>query len=507
MPGNTFSFYEDRQWVQLDVAACRSIQTAASGNLPEARYLHRGRTKLLDLNKLIQREAGSSQGHVVRVVRNDGLEMMRGNPNGEILINQSAEAALRQSMMAQTQAPSAAAVGAPGQPAVAAPAPGVTPGQKALLTVAGNHWFYAEGGAWKPMPPQIISGLQTAIGQNAPGVAFDWGPHRFGIDFRTFIMTNLKSGVGHLVLVARPDRSEILRGHIQGAAWKVTPVEPTPVSTGPIAPVTQQAPRPVPTQAVPATPGPAPASGAPAASPDMPHMTRSYSGRVTVAPSLQTGATPSAQVGGDTSASVSAYVASVALNLKSVVSAASAAAAPKTKANQLAANIPVWDGMLLCASQKAGPSPARGCETVVLTTVIKDSGMAVVKTWDDETGACLTEWSKVDTSYYYPFQIGGASTSHAGSLVASLIVTDCALATHYARRAVVEVCGSDTLSGGSADLGIEPVQLLMLTKLVAASENECGRTSGSKVILCCVVPCLCGLQLCLPGRRCRLVRR
>jgi hypothetical protein len=212
----------------------------------------------------------------------------------------------------------------------------------------------------------------------------------------------------------------------------------------------------------------------------MPHMTRSYSGRVTVGPSIQTGPTPSSQVGGDTAASLSAYVASVALNLKPVVSS-TPSAAPKTKANQLAASIPVWDGMLLCASQKPGPSPARGCETVVLTTVIKDSGMAVVKSWDDETGACLTEWSKVDLSYYYPFQIGGASTSHAGSLIASLIVTDCALATHYARRAVVEVCGSDTLSGGSADLGIEPVQLLMLTKLVAASENECGRTSGSKV--------------------------
>ncbi len=76
------------------------------------------------------------------------------------------------------------------------------------------------------------------------------------------------------------------------------------------------------------------------------------------------------------------------------------------------------------------------------------------------------------------------SAAHSGGLLASLIVTDTALATHYARRAVVEVCGSDTLPGSAAsgsilDIGVEPSQLLMLTKLVAASENECGRTSGA----------------------------
>ena len=58
--------------------------------------------------------------------------------------------------------------------------------------------------------------------------------------------------------------------------------------------------------------------------------------------------------------------------------------------------------------------------------------------------------------------------------MAALIVTDAALATHYARRAVVDICG---LRGLDA-LKVEPNSLLLLTKLVAAAENECARASG-----------------------------
>jgi hypothetical protein len=63
------------------------------------------------------------------------------------------------------------------------------------------------------------------------------------------------------------------------------------------------------------------------------------------------------------------------------------------------------------------------------------------------------------------------------------MITDTALSTHYARRAVVEVCSGDGLfnEAHSTEGKIEPQQLLMLTKLVAASENECGRTASSKV--------------------------
>ena len=63
---------------------------------------------------------------------------------------------------------------------------------------------------------------------------------------------------------------------------------------------------------------------------------------------------------------------------------------------------------------------------------------------------------------------------HSAALVAAMIVTDSAMATHYARRAVVEVCGL----GGLESLKVEPSDLLLLTKLVAASENECARAAG-----------------------------
>ncbi len=42
-------------------------------------------------------------------------------------------------------------------------------------------------------------------------------------------------------------------------------------------------------------------------------------------------------------------------------------------------HIPVWDGMMLIASQQAGASSSRGCEPVVLTTLTRDAGYAIIK--------------------------------------------------------------------------------------------------------------------------------
>ncbi len=117
---------------------------------------------------------------------------------------------------------------------------------------------------------------------------------------------------------------------------------------------------------------------------------------------------------------------------------------------------------MLIVSQQAGATSSRGCEPVVLTTLTREAGFAILKvrrlrfraslsehtpdypeqrhaaaqwmcllqadpsscaclmlcmflflllpvqTWDADSGACLTENSRID-SRFYPFQIGGAS--------------------------------------------------------------------------------------------------
>ena len=292
LPGNQFSFYEERQWIALDHSATRTIVQAATAGAPEARYGFQGKNRLLDLGHLIQREAGSNVGHVMRVVRNDGLEMMRGNPTGPILINPAAEAAVTPAAPAPAPAASSGAGGGSGSGGSGSV---LTQTQKDLLAHPGNHWFYAEGGQWKPIPPQIYRAFGPAITANAPGVAFDWGTYRFGLDFRTFVMTNTSNGVGHLVLAAKPDRAEIMRGNVAGAVWKIggAPAEPAAARAS----VT--------------------AGGSEAA-----HMTRSYSGRVLDAASTglvaQTSGLSSQGSGETSAATTSAYIASVGLSLKPV---------------------------------------------------------------------------------------------------------------------------------------------------------------------------------------------
>lgn len=41
--------------------------------------------------------------------------------------------------------------------------------------------------------------------------------------------------------------------------------------------------------------------------------------------------------------------------------------------------IPPWEGMVLCAAASSGPSPARGCEPVLVTGLVRDSGNAIIK--------------------------------------------------------------------------------------------------------------------------------
>lgn len=495
LPGNTFSFYEERQWKPIEAATARLIVGAVSAGAPEVRYGSHGRTRVLDLAHLIQREVGSTVGQVVRVVRADGVEMMRGNPTGAILVNPQAEAALQQQQQQpQSQTGSGGAGG--GGPPVPGPF-ALTQTQKELLANPGNTWFYAEGGQWKPIPPVYARSFGSAVTAGAPGVAFDWGQWRFALDFRTFVMTNTKNGVGHLVLCAAPSRAEILRGHVNGALWKMGVPPPTqqPLQH-------QQSSATMPQPMAPVRRSSLSSGGG---SDGGGHLTRSYSGRIVDVGSGGVvsggdGSGGGSSVDASSLASANAYLASVGLNLKKLLVTGPSLVPSKSKPTQRNATVPVWDGMLLVGATQHGPAPARGCESTVLSTVIRDTGVGVVRIWDQDTGVVVTDHVKLENMLYYPHQIGGASTAHVGCLLASLIVTDGALSTHYARRAVVEVCntssvttsssgtvgsgaGGTTITTQESSLAMEPSQLLMLTKLVAASENECARTSsgGSKV--------------------------
>ena len=156
LAGNQFSFYEDRQWVPLDSACTRIIVAAVAANALEALYSFRGRNRRLDLARLIQREAGSPVGQVMRVLRADGLEMMRGNPQGDVMINPAAEAALpRPGAPAPASGGPPAAGGGPTAPVAAM----FTPAQRTALGAPDNNWLYAHNGRWYPIPQEFVRGL------------------------------------------------------------------------------------------------------------------------------------------------------------------------------------------------------------------------------------------------------------------------------------------------------------------------------------------------------------